>query len=181
MAIKSTIFKVNLQISDMDRHYYGNHALTIARHASETDERMMVRVFAFCCHAHDLLTFAGGLSDADEPDLWQKDLTGAIDLWIDVGLPDEKRILKASGRSRQVVIYAYGGTGAKLWWEALGPRTKRLKNLSVICVSQPSSQTLEKMAERTMSLSCTIQDGSLWISNDMGSVQIDYASLRASD
>jgi uncharacterized protein YaeQ len=113
MALKATIFKADLQIADMDRHYYASHALTLARHPSETDERMMVRLLAFARHAHEYLVFAKGISEADEPDAWQKDLTGAIDLWIDVGLPDEKRILKASGRANQVVIYTAptcGGT-----------------------------------------------------------------------
>ena len=115
MALKATIFKADLQIADMDRHYYGDHALTIARHPSETDERMMVRLLAFALHAHDMLAFGRGLSADDEPDLWQKDLTGAIDLWIDVGQPDEKRMLKACGRSSRVVVYStaaaatYGG------------------------------------------------------------------------
>ena len=98
MALKSTIYKAELQIADMDRHYYADHALTIARHPSETDERMMVRVAAFALFAQERLEFCKGLSDTDEPDLWQKDLTGAIETWIEVGQPDERRIAKASGR-----------------------------------------------------------------------------------
>jgi uncharacterized protein YaeQ len=103
MALKSTIYKAELQIADMDRHYYADHALTIARHPSETDERMMVRVAAFALFAQERLEFCKGLSDTDEPDLWQKDLTGAIETWIEVGQPDERRIAKASGRSNEVV------------------------------------------------------------------------------
>ena len=88
MAIKATIFKVNLQIADMERHYYQDYALTLARHPSETDERMMVRLLAFALHAHEYLEFGQGMTADDEADVWQKDLTGAIELWIDVGMPD---------------------------------------------------------------------------------------------
>src|SRR5487761_2687911 len=117
MTQKSTVFKVDLHIADLDRHYYHDHALTLARHPSETDERMMVRLLAFALHAHEALSFANGLSTDDEPDLWQKDLTGAIELWIDVGLPEERAIRKACGRAGQVCIYSYGGRAAVIWWE----------------------------------------------------------------
>ena len=112
MASNATIFKATMQISDMDRHYYEDHALTLARHPSETDERMMVRLLAFALHAHENLSFGRGLSSEEEPALWQKDLTGAIDLWIEVGQPDEKTIRQACGRAKQVCIYIYGGRGA---------------------------------------------------------------------
>ncbi len=125
MALKATIFKVELQVADMDRSYYGDHALTIARHPSETDERMMLRVLAFALHAGPDLAFGKGLSTDDEPDLWQRDLTGAIALWIDVGQPDEKLLRRACGRAREVVVYAYG-RGVDLWWDrARGPSNGR--------------------------------------------------------
>ena len=117
MALKSTIYKAELQIANMDRHYYADHSLTIARHPSETDERMMVRVAAFALFAQERLEFCKGLSDIDEPDLWQKDLTGAIETWIEVGQPDERRIAKASGRSNEVIVIAYGGRTSEIWWQ----------------------------------------------------------------
>ncbi len=178
MALKATIFKANLQIADMDRHYYASHALTIARHPSETDERMMVRLLAFACHAHEHLAFARGLSEADEPDAWQKDLTGAIERWIDVGLPDEKRILKACGRANQVAIYAYGGRAATLWWNAIGPKLTRLKNVTVINVQPAVTQALAQLAQRSMQLGCTIQDGAVWLNSDTESVQAAFDVLR---
>lgn len=161
----------------MERHYYVSHGLTLARHPSETDERMMVRLLAFARHAHERLMFARGLSDNEEPDLWQKDLTGAIELWIDVGLPDEKRILKASGRAQKVVIYAYGGHSVGIWWQSISSRLKRLNNLEVFNVTLASSQALAQMVERTMELSCTIQDGGLWLSSDKETVQVEYEVL----
>ncbi len=99
MALKSTIFKAELQISDMGRNYYGDHSLTLARHPSETDERMMVRLLAFALHAHEALVFADSIGNDEEPSLWQKDLTGAVQVWIGVGQPDVKRIRKACGRA----------------------------------------------------------------------------------
>ena len=179
MALKATIFKASLQIADMDRHYYASHALTIARHPSETDERMMVRLLAFARHAHDYLAFANGIAEADEPDAWHKDLTGAIELWIDVGLPDEKRILKASGRANQVVIYTYGGHGASLWWAAISSKLARLKNLTVINLPLPVTQALAKLAQRNMQLSCTIEDGAIWLSSDAETLAVEFVVLRA--
>lgn len=173
MALKSTVFKANLQISDMDRAYYAHHALTMARHPSETDERMMVRLVAFARHAHEHLTFAKGLSEDDEPDIWQKDLTGAIIHWIDVGQPDEKRILRACGRSKRVTLYSYGGNGAKIWWNGLSSRVTRLKNLTVFHLVEDSSHALAGMVQRTMELNCVIQDGDFWLSDPQGSIKVD--------
>lgn len=177
MALKATIFKAELQIADMDRHYYHDHALTIARHPSETDERMMMRLLAFACHADEALVFGKGLSDAEEPDLWQKDLTGAIDLWIEVGQPDEKRLLKACGRAGRVVVYSYG-TQADVWWQRIGSQLERAKNLSVFKVPAATSADLAALAQRGMRLQCTIQEGQIWFGDGDRSVQIDPQTIK---
>ncbi|MEO6024922.1 MAG: YaeQ family protein [Burkholderiales bacterium] len=179
MAIKSTIFKADLQIADMDRNYYANHALTIARHPSETDERMMLRLLAFAQHAHEALAFANGISADDEPDLWHKDLTGAIELWIDVGQPDEKLVRRACGRARQVVIYNYGGRVADMWWDQVRGKLERTHNLSIMNVAQHTSRALAKLAQRTMQLHCTLQDGHLWFSDNAATVPVEIATVRA--
>ena len=163
MALKSTIFKAELQIADLERNYYQNHTLTIARHPSETDERMMVRVLAFAMHADSALTFGKGLSAEDEPDLWRKDLTGVIELWIEVGLPDEKRIRRACGRARQVVVVTYGGRVADMWWQQNKAALQRQDNLTVINLSPEDSRALAALAKRGMQLQCTLQDGELWL------------------
>ena len=178
MAIKSTIFKAELQIADMDRNYYHDHALTIAQHPSETDERMMVRVLAFALHAGEALSFGKGLSADDEPDLWQKDLTGAIQLWIDVGLPDEKLIRKACGRARQVVVYTYGGRGADIWWNQNGSKLERLNNLTVINLPAETSRAMAKLAQRNMQLHYTIQDGEILLASDHGTVQVELTMVK---
>jgi len=177
MALKATIFKAELRIADMDRNYYQDHALTIARHPSETDERMMVRVLAFALHAHPALAFGRGLSVDDEPDLWQKDLTGAIQTWIDVGQPDERRMRRACGRATRVFVYAYGGRVVDTWWEKAGPPLERVTNLTVMKLSSAGSQAAARLAQRTMSLQCTIQDGQLWLTEAEHTVQVDLTRL----
>jgi len=173
MALNATIFKTTLNISDMDRGYYGEHVLTIARHPSETDERMMVRLLAFVLHAHEALSFGKGLSSDDEPDLWRKDLTGTIETWIDVGLPDEKRIRRACSRAAQVYVYAYGGHGAALWWNRIRDKIRRNANLTVISLPAANTQALAKLAQRKMQLHCTIQDRHIWIGDDKETVAIE--------
>ena len=178
MAIKATIFKANLQIADMERHYYQDHALTLARHPSETDERMMVRLLAFALHAHECLEFGQGMTSDDEADLWLKDLTGAIELWIDVGLPDEKLIRKACGRSSQVIVYTYGGRVADMWFAQNSGQFGRLRNLTVINLPVESTRAIANLAQRTMQLQCTIQDGQVWLSNGNESVQVERVLLK---
>lgn len=178
MALKSTIFKASLNIADIDRGHYGEHALTLARHPSETDERMMVRMLAFACHAGDALVFGKGLSDDDEPELWQKDLTGVIELWVEAGLPDERRLRQACGRARQVVVYCYGHA-AEVWWNQQRGKLERLDNLAVIRLPHDATQDLAKMAQRTMQLQCTIQDGQqMWSSGD-SLVQVEPVVWKA--
>lgn len=177
MALKATIFKADLQIADMDRHYYGDHALTIARHPSETDERMMVRLLAFALHADPdaALSFGRGLSTEDEPDLWRKDLTGAIELWIDVGLPDERRLLKAASRAAEVVVYAYGAVGP--WWKQIAARIGRAKNVRVYSLAPEATQGLAALAQRTMRLQVTVQDEQVWVGGAERSVTVEPALL----
>lgn len=179
MALKATIFKADLQIADMDRNYYADHSLTLARHPSETDERMMVRLLAFSLYAREYLGFAKGLCVDDEPDLWCKDLTGAIELWIDVGLPDEKWTRKACGRSRQVLTLAYGGRAADIWWEQNQARLARLENLAVYALDPAATQSLAALAARTMRLQCTVQDGQVWLTDGAETAHIEPHLLQA--
>jgi uncharacterized protein YaeQ len=179
MALKSTIFKATLQISDLDRNYYATHSLTIARHPSETDERMMVRILAFALHADEALLFGKGISSDDEPALWQKDLTGAVERWIEVGLPDEKLLRRACGQANQVVVYTYGGRGADLWWEQNRDKLERQERLSVSNLPLESSRALAKLALRNMQLQCTVQDGQIWFSQGDETVPLELSKVKA--
>ncbi len=163
MALKSTVFKASVSIADMDRHYYAEHQLTLARHPSETDERMMVRLLAFLLFADARLEFGRGLSTEDEPALWQKDYSGVIERWIEVGLPDERVLRKAAGRAAEVVVLAYGGRTVDLWWSKAAPALARLANLRVLALDSAQSEALAALAARNMQLHCTIQDGQLWL------------------
>lgn len=178
MAQKATVHKVQLQVADMDRHYYAEHALTVARHPSENDERMMLRILAFARHADDALAFGRGVSTDDEPDLWRKNLTGDIELWVQLGQPDEKAVRRACGRARQVVIYTYSGHGAAVWWQQWGDRLGRIDNLGVVNVPIESVQALAGLSARNMILNATLQDGAVWLADDHQSVEVTLEVLK---
>lgn len=179
MAIKATIYKANLQIADMERHYYQDHALTLAQHPSETEERLMVRLLAFSLHANEHLEFGQGMIDEEEADLWQKDLTGAIDLWIDVGIPDEKLVRKACNRAGKVVVYCYGGRVAEMWYAQNSGLFERQQNLTIINLPVESTKELGRLVQRTMDLQCTIQDEQVWLSDGAESVQVERVVLKS--
>jgi uncharacterized protein YaeQ len=173
MALRATIHRVELEIVDMDRHYYATHRLTLACHPSETGERLMVRLLAFALNAHERLEFGKGISDSDEPDLWQKDLAGAIELWIELGHPDEKVLAKAIGRSPRVIVYAYSAN-PELWWGPIRHRFEGEERLTVLNVSSRSAKALAGLADRTMNLQCSIQDGEIWFRDDkQGAVRVE--------
>ncbi|MEP3562574.1 MAG: YaeQ family protein [Marinobacter sp.] len=172
MALKATIFKATLHIADMDKHYYGDHHLTVARHPSETDERMMIRLLAFALNANDTLEFTKGLSSDDEPELWQKSLSDEIELWIELGLPDEDRIRKACNRSKQVILYTYGGRAVPVWWEKHHNKLARFGNLTIVDLPTEAITELASLAERSMTLQVSIQDGEVTFSNDSSLVSI---------
>ena len=177
MALKSTIYKADLEIADIDRGYYAEHALTLARHPSETEERLMLRVLAFAMNANEDLAFGRGLSTDDEPDLWRKDLTGTIEQWIELGLPDERRLRKACGRARQVVVYGYGGRAVNVWWGQNRDKLARLENLRVFAVPADASQALAKLARRTMQLQVMIQEGQAWMSDGEERIEVGMEAL----
>ncbi len=182
MALKATIYKAALQIADMDRGVYADHALTLALHPSETEERLMVRLLAFALHvpADDHggnLQFARGLADSDEPDLWQHDLTGQLMHWMEVGQPDDRRLAKACGKARRVSLYSYAASTA-VWWAALQNKVARLSNLSVWQLPAEQSQALAALAQRSMQLQVTVQDGGIWVGNGSDSVEIQPSALK---
>jgi uncharacterized protein YaeQ len=177
MAIKATVFKAILNISDLDRNHYAEHRLTLARESSETDERMMVRILAFALAADDALVFTTAMSETEEPSLWKKDLSGRIELWIEVGLPDPKRLRKASGRADRVLLYLYHGRQARLWWEQNRAELEALPNLEVVELAPASLKALAALAQKTMDLSCTIQDGQVSFATEEGLVELELERL----
>jgi len=170
MAAKATIFKAQINIADMDQHYYAEHNLTLAQHPSENDLRLMVRLIAFILNANETLAFCKGISQDDEPDLWQKTLGGDIELWIDLGQPDEKRIKKACGRSEKVIIYTYQEGMATAWFKQLENSLKRFNNLSIVYLNIEGD--IESITERSMNLQCNMSDNELTLINGDQSVVV---------
>lgn len=168
MALKATVVKAELQLSDLDRHHYATYPLVLAQHPSETDQRLMVRLVAFALFADERLEFGKGLSTDDEPDLWRHDYTGLIEQWIDLGQPDESRIRKACGRARQVVVVNYGGRASDLWWDKNATALSRLDNLTVIDIDATVVEELAAIVERSMRFSALIEDGELQLMGDAG-------------
>lgn len=164
MAQNATIYKVELSVSDMDRHYYETHKLTVAKHPSETDERMMVRIIAFALNAHENLEMGKGISTDDEPDIWQKSLSGELDVWVALGLPSEKLMRQSCGKAEKVIVYPYGGRTAEMWWDKIKSSTTRFENLQVTNFSEKDTAELAKLASRAMKLQINIQDGDVMVS-----------------
>jgi uncharacterized protein YaeQ len=167
LASHATIYKASIHVADIDRQYYGDHALTLARHPSETDERMMVRLVAFILHAHDALSFGRGLSAEEEPALWHKDLTG-----------EEKTIRRACGRAKQVCVYTYGGRGADQWWANNLTALDRLNNLSVMNLPLDGSRALTTLTRPSMQLQCTVQEGQIWMTDGEHTAHIELTMLK---
>jgi uncharacterized protein YaeQ len=185
MALKSTIYKANLAIADIDHNYYADHQFTLARHPSETDERMMVRLVALAINAYKLqsvlggdgtLAFGAGLSDPDEPDVYLRDYTLAYKLWIEVGQPEDKPVIKACGKSEEVMVYTFTHS-SPIWWKAIETKLTRPRNLSVWLLPHTASQELSAMAQRSMQLQATIQEGALMLSDGANTVSVEPQKL----
>lgn len=181
MALKSTIYKANLSIADIDHGYYADHNLTLARHPSETDERMMVRLVALALQAHELqdtcngdgtLAFGAGLCDPSDPDVHLTDFTGRKRIWIEVGQPEDKPLSKACSQADSVIVYPYASQ-ADIWWKGIESKLTRLDKLQVWRIPAEASQALTSLAERSMQVQATIQDGAVTLTADGGTVVIE--------
>lgn len=179
MAQKATIYKVELSVSNMDRHYYETHKLTVAKHPSETDERLMVRILAFALNAHEHLEMTKGISTDDEPDIWQKSLSGELELWVALGLPSEKVIRQSCGKANEVIVYCYGGRTAEMWWDKIKNSTTRFDNLQVINLTEDDTSALGQQANRAMKLQVNIQDGDVMVSVDGTIVNVTPVPWKA--
>ena len=185
MALKSTIYKAQLQIADMDRQVYADHALTLALHPSETEERLLIRLLAFALQVppndeRGALQFARGLSDSDEPDIWQHDLSGQLVHWVEVGQPDERRLTRACGRAERVTVYTYGHA-VPIWWSGLERKLQRLQRLTIWQIPHDQSQALAALAQRAMQWQVSVQDGQVWISASDNAVTLTPQALKRSD
>ena len=181
MAQKATIYKVELSVADMDRNYYETHNLTVAKHPSETDERLMLRILAFALNAHERLEFTRGISTDDEPDIWKKSLSGELELWVVLGLPGEKIVRQSCGKANEVIVYCYAGSTAKIWWDKIKDSTARFDNLQVTNFSKNDTIELGKKASRLMELQVNIQDGDVMVSVDGSIVYVTPCKWKDTD
>jgi uncharacterized protein YaeQ len=177
MALKATVYRAELAVADIDRGYYATHSLTLARHPSETEERLMIRLLAFALYADERLAFGRGLSSDDEPDLWRKEDNGEISRWIDVGLPDERRLRRAAGRARALSLLVYGQRAAEVWWRKNQDALARLSTLTVLQLADDAVERLARLAARNMTLQATLQDGQISLSDAGSYVVIEPARL----
>lgn len=172
MAPNATVYKAELQVSDLDRHYYATHDLVLAQHPSETPERLMARLLAFALYADAQLAFGRGLSDEDEPALWQRDYGGRIERWIELGQPDESRLRKAAGRADRVVVVGYGGNAADVWWKKHEGALSRLRTLTVVDLPAEGVAAATGLLSRSMRLTAMIQDGELQLMDAERSISL---------
>lgn len=179
MAQNATIYKVELSVANMDRHYYETHKLTVAKHPSETDERLMVRILAFALNAHENLEMTKGISTEDEPDIWQKSLSGELELWVALGQPSEKIIRQSCSKSSQVVVYSYGGRASEIWWDKVKDSTHRFDNLQIVNLPEQGTRDLAKLANRSMKVQVNIQDGEVMVS--LGDSMLYLAPIKWKD
>lgn len=186
MALKSTIFKATLAVADIDHGYYADHALTLARHPSETDERMMIRLVALALNAHQLqdicngdgtLAFGAGLSNVEEPDVWLRDFTGQTKIWIEVGQPEDKPVIKACGKADEVIVYCFNHA-AEIWWRGIESKLTRPQNLKVYRVPTEASQALARLAQRSMQLQATIQESTLTLGDGVNSIDVELLKWK---
>ncbi len=179
MALKASIFKAELTVSDIDRHYYATHALTIARHPSETNERMMLRIAAFAAHASDGLTFGKGISTDEEPDLWDISANGDIALWLDLGLPSLDRLRKACAKAQRVQLWSYGSNRAfNPWWQKNEQPLQRFQHLFIARIHPTESEALAQLAAPNMAIQAMISDGDIHLTVNDSTVNLSPKTLK---
>ncbi len=181
MALKATIYKAAINIADMDRSFFHDANLTLAQHPSETEQRMMLRLLAWICHADERLTFTRGLSADEEPEIWLKNDHNGIELWVELGLPDERRLKKACNQSARVVLYVYGERAARVWWPAIQDKVAGHKNLCIRFLDDGQLAQLTALASRNMTLQATLQEGTIWLSDAQNSLEVQFSDWQNSE
>ncbi|NIY47950.1 YaeQ family protein [Cedecea colo] len=176
MALKATIYKAMVNVADLDRNKFLDSNLTLARHPSETQERMMLRLLAWIKYADERLQFSRGLSAEEEPEIWQHNDHLGIDLWIELGLPEERRVKKACSQSAEVALFTYNSRAAEIWWQQNQNKLSQFKNLSIWYLDDEQLAKLSEFGTRSMNLQATIQDGAIWLSDAENNVEIHFTA-----
>ena len=163
MAQPAIIYRVNIQLSDVDRNLYQKLQTTVARHPSETPERLIARVLAYAVRFDPELAFTKGISAGDEPDLWIKGPDGRVTTWIEVGQPDPERLLKASRHAGRVILFAYGPTRFR-WENQHLSRLSAISNLTVLGIEYDFLSQIVARLQRAVNWELTITEGNLYLS-----------------
>ncbi len=179
MALKATIYKATVNVADLDRNQFLDATLPLARHPSETQERMMLRLLAWIKFANERLQFTRGLSAEDEPEAWLRNDHLGIDLWIELGLPEERRIKKACSQSKEVALFTYNSRAAQVWWQQNQSKLAGFSNLSIWYLDDEQLAQLSAFASRTMALQATIQDGAIWLSDAENNLEIHLTTWQS--
>ncbi|WP_029591143.1 YaeQ family protein [Franconibacter pulveris] len=172
MALKATIYKAAVNVADLDRQQFLETSLTLARHPSETQERMMLRLLAWIIHADERLQFTRGLCADDEPEIWLRNDHMGIELWVELGLPDERRLRKAVNQSSEVVLFTYNDRAAQVWWQQNQDKLRQYKNLAIWYINDEQLAKVSELADRTMSLQATLQEGIIWLSDERHNLEL---------
>ena len=180
MALKATIYKATVNVADLDRNQFLDASLTLAQHPSETQERMMLRLLAWIKYADERLQFTRGLSSDDEAELWLLNDHLGVDLWIELGLPDERRIKKACSRAQEVVLFAYNSRAAEIWWQQNKSKMTQFSKLTVWYLDDAQLARLSAFADRSMVLQATLQDGGIWLSDAKNNLEIHLTAWQPS-
>jgi uncharacterized protein YaeQ len=175
MALKPTIYKTNITLSDLNRDYYDSFGLTIAQHPSETLERMMARVVAFCVNAEQGLEFTKGLSEVEQPDIWKISLDGQIERWLDVGEPEVERIKKATRKASSVEVFSFNSK-SDVWWAQSREKFVQL-NAHFYRFNWHEIQQLASLCQRTMNFSVLITGESALITFENGECEVNWQTL----
>ncbi len=175
--MKPTIIKAELQISDMNRHYYEQHSLTMAQHLDESNLHLMGRLIAFALFAEENLEFSKGFFELSEPAIWKKSYSNDLELWIDLGTPEEKRIKKACSLADRVVLFSFSDKSEK-WWSQIETKLSRLQNLTVFTLPEAKVEELANLLERTMQVAVTIDGNQVWITIGEVMVELEPTFLK---
>ncbi len=165
MARKAAIHRAQIELSHVDRGVYGEIRVTVARHPSETSERMLARLLAFALRHEEGLEFGRGVSTPEEPDAWSRDPDGRIRQWIEVGQPDAQRLVKAARQSERATLFAFG-SGVERWRRAQLEGRPLPPNLHVARIDDAFLDALASSLDRTLRWTLTVSEGALFLAQD---------------
>jgi uncharacterized protein YaeQ len=162
MARGASIHRAQIELSHVDRGVYETLQLTVARHPSETLDRMVMRILAFGLRYAEDLAFGRGVSATDEPDLWRREGDGRVIEWIDVGRPDAKRLIQASRKSTRCQLFVFGDRGRR-WRKAQLETMKAPANLGVAYIDDGFVASLAATADRQIAWAMTVFESAIYL------------------